>query len=46
MAKIQLHTNIMPDTAKKLELIAKANGLNVNQVIDYIVAKQKKVKLY
>lgn len=46
MNKIRFNTNLMPDTMKKLELMAKANGLNINQVIDYIVSKQKKVKLY
>lgn len=46
MNKIRFNTNLMPDTMRKLELIARVNGLNINQVIDYIVSKQKKVKLY
>lgn len=44
--KAKLTTTLTPATLQKLETLATCNGLRINQVIEILVQKQKKSKLF
>lgn len=46
MKRQHITTTLMPDTYKKLELISKTSGMTMGQVIDMLVYKQKRIKLF
>lgn len=46
MNKKTLHTTLTQSTLQKLETLATCNGLRVNQVIEILVSKQKKARLF
>lgn len=46
MNKTKLTTTLTHATLQKLETLATCNGLRINQVIEILVSKQKKSRLF
>lgn len=42
----RFNTTLKTEALQKLETLAKCNGLTINQVIEILVSKQKKIKLF